>query len=177
SATGSLSFSDCRIPKENLVGTQDQALQAMFVSATAEFLSCGPVSLGIAEGAYEMAKAYSMERVQMGQTQFDRFQVTRHKLVKMYTQIESLRALVYSTYAQRDAGELELARGRLLKVEGSRVAEEVGRDAIQIFGGVGVIRETGVERFWRDGKVMAIGGASAEALVEAVSMMMRRGMI
>ncbi|MGK3847894.1 hypothetical protein, partial [Enterococcus faecium] len=69
SATGSLSFSDCRIPKEHLVGTQDQALQAMFISATAEFLSCGPVSLGIAEGAYEMAKAYSMERVQMGQTQ------------------------------------------------------------------------------------------------------------
>ena len=113
----------------------------------------------------------------MGQTQFDRFQVTRHKLVKMYTAIESLRGLVYSTYAQRDAGELELARGRLLKVEGARVSEEVARDAIQIMGGVGVIRETGVERFWRDAKVMAIGGASAEALTEAVSQMMRRAMI
>ncbi len=177
SATGSLSFSNCRIPKENLLGERDQALQAMFVSATAEFLSCGPVSLGIAEGAFQMARDYSMQRIQMGQTQFDRFQVTRHKLVKMYTQIESLRALVFSTYAQRDAGELELARGRLLKVEGSRVAEEVGREAIQIFGGVGTIVETGVERFWRDGKVMAIGGASAEALVEAVSAMMRKGLI
>ncbi len=177
SATGSLSFTDCRVPAENMLGVEGQALQAMFISATAEFLSCGPVSLGIAEGAYEMAKEYSMQRIQMGQTQFDRFQVTRHKLVKMYTEIESLRALVYSTYAQRDAGELELARGRLLKVEGSRVAEEVGREAIQIFGGVGVIRETGVERFWRDGKVMAIGGASAEALVEGVAQMMRRGMI
>ncbi|WP_188043070.1 acyl-CoA dehydrogenase family protein [Changpingibacter yushuensis] len=177
SATGSISFSQCRVPAANLLGPQDGALQAMFISATAEFLSCGPVSLGIAEGAYEMARAYSMERIQMGQTQFDRFQVTRHKLVKMYTAIESLRGLVYSTYAQRDAGELELARGRLLKVEGARVSEEVARDAIQIMGGVGVIRETGVERFWRDAKVMAIGGASAEALTEAVSQMMRRAMI
>lgn len=57
------------------------------------------------------------------------------------------------------------------------MSEEVARDAIQIMGGVGVIRETGVERFWRDAKVMAIGGASAEALTEAVSQMMRRAMI
>ncbi len=177
SATGSLFFTDCRIPKGNLLGVQDQALQAMFVSATAEFLSCGPVSLGIAEGAFQMAKEYSMQRIQLGQTQFDRFQVTRHKLVRMYTEIESLRALVYSTYAQRDRGELELARGRLLKVEGARVAEEVGREAIQIFGGAGTIVGTGVERFWRDGKVMAIGGASVEALTEAVAGMMRRGLI
>jgi alkylation response protein AidB-like acyl-CoA dehydrogenase len=177
SATGSISFTDCRIPAGNLLGVRDQALQAMFVSATAEFLSCGPVSLGIAEGAFEMARDYAMSRVQLGQTMFDRLQVTRHRLVSMYTAIESLRALVYSTYAQRDAGDLELARGRLLKVEGARVSEQVCRDAIQIFGGVGVIRETGVERFWRDAKVMAIGGASAEALVEAVAGMMRRGLL
>lgn len=177
SATGSISFTDCHIPRDNLLGPQDGALQAMFVSATAEFLSCGPVSLGIAEGAFEMARDYAMSRVQLGQTMFDRLQVTRHKLVAMYTQIEALRALVYSTYAQRDAGELELARGRLLKVEGARVSEQVCREAIQIFGGVGVIRETGVERFWRDAKVMAIGGASAEALVDAVAAMMRRGLL
>lgn len=177
SATGSISFTDCRIPRDNLLGTKDAALQAMFVSATAEFLSCGPVSLGIAEGAFEMAREYAMSRVQLGQSMFDRLQVTRHKLVAMYTQIESLRALVYSTYAQRDAGELELARGRLLKVEGARVSEQVCREAIQIFGGVGTIRETGVERFWRDAKVMAIGGASAEALTDAVAGMMRRGML
>jgi len=177
SMTGSLSFKNCRIPKENLLGPMGSVLQAMFVSATAEFLSCGPVSLGIAEGAYEMALQYSMERVQCGQSMYDRFQVSRHKLAKMWGEIESLRALVYSTYAMRDQGSLELARGRLLKVKGAEVSEYVCREAIQLYGGVGTVIDTGVERFWRDAKVMAIGGASVEALVEQITMMIKNKMV
>jgi butyryl-CoA dehydrogenase len=175
SATGSISFSGCRIPAENLLGPLDGCLPAMFVSATAEFLSCGPVSLGIAEGAYRMALAYSLERHQQGQSMFDRFQVTRHKLAGMYGEIESLRALVYSTYAERDRGELCLAQGRLLKVRGAAVSEQVAREAIQLFGGVGTIVDTGVERFWRDAKVMAIGGASVEALTDVIAGLIKRG--
>ncbi|NTW41609.1 MAG: acyl-CoA dehydrogenase, partial [Cellulomonadaceae bacterium] len=163
SATGSLSFTGCRVPKENLLGPLGGCLPAMFVSATAEFLSCGPVSLGIAEGAYRMALAYSLERTQQGLPLFDRFQVTRHKLARMWGEIESLRALVYSTYAERDRGQLSLAQGRLLKIKGAEVSEYVSREAIQLFGGVGTVVDTGVERYWRDAKVMAIGGASVEA--------------
>ena len=174
SATGSLSFTDCRIPKENLLGPLGGCLQAMFVSATAEFLSCGPVSLGIAEGAYAMALAYSLQREQQGQPLFDRFQVTRHKLVRMYAEIESLRALVYSTYAERDRGELCLAEGRLLKVKGAEVAEYVAREAIQLYGGLGTVVDTGVERYWRDAKVMAIGGASVEALTDVIAALIKR---
>lgn len=173
SATGSISFTGCRIPKENLLGPLGGALPAMFVSVTAEFLSCGPVSLGIAEGAYAMALAYSLEREQQGLTLFDRFQVTRHKLVRMYGEIESLRALVYSTYAERDRGELCLAQGRLLKVKGAEVSEYVAREAIQLFGGAGTIVETGVERYWRDAKVMAVGGGSVEALVDAIAALIK----
>ena len=174
SATGSLSFSACRIPKENLLGPLGGCLPAMFVSATAEFLSCGPVSLGIAEGAYELALAYSLDRMQQGESLFDRFQVTRHKLVRMYAEIESLRALVYSTYAERDRGELCLAQGRLLKVKGAEVSEYVAREAIQLFGGVGTVVDTGVERYWRDAKVMAIGGASVEALMDVIAGLIKR---
>lgn len=176
SATGSISFKNCRIPKENLLGPVGGCLPAMFVSATAEFLSCGPVSLGIAEGAYEMALNYSMERVQCGQSMFDRFQVTRHKLTRMWGEIESLRALVYSTYSMRDGGSLELAKGRFLKVKGAEVSEYVAREAIQLFGGVGTVVDTGVERFWREAKVMAIGGASVEALVDQISFMIKNKM-
>ncbi|NLJ71473.1 MAG: acyl-CoA dehydrogenase [Syntrophomonadaceae bacterium] len=177
SATGSVSFKNCRLPKENLVGPLHGAMQAMFVSSTDEFLSCGPVGLGIAEGAYEMALNYSLERIQGGQNMFDRFQVTRHKLVKMFTEIETLRALVYSTYANRDEGDLCLAHGRMLKVKGAEVSEYVAREAIQLFGGVGTVVDTGVERFWRDGKVLAIGGASVEALNDHIAMMIRNKMV
>ncbi len=177
SATGSISFNNCRIPKENLLGPLGGCLPAMFVSATAEFMSCGPAGLGMAEAAYEMALNYSLERVQMGQCMFDRLQVTRHKLVKMYTEIESLRALVYSTYANRDQGDLGLAAGRMLKCKGAEVSEYVAREAIQLFGGLGTIVDTGVERFWRDAKVLAIGGASVEALNENIAMMIRNKMV
>ncbi|CFX86720.1 Acyl-CoA dehydrogenase/oxidase C-terminal [Syntrophomonas zehnderi OL-4] len=173
SNTGSISFQNCRIPKESLLGPLGGCLQAMFVSATAEFLSCGPVSLGMAEGAYEMALEYSLERMQKGKSMFDRFQVTRHKLVQMWGEIESLRALVYSTYAMRDAGSMELARGRLLKCKGAEVSEYVAREAIQLIGGVGTVVDTGVERFWRDAKVMAIGGASVEALMDNIAMLIK----
>lgn len=173
SATGSISFKNCRIPKENLLGPQGGCMQAMFVSATEEFMSCGPMGLGMAEAAYEMALRYSMERIQRGQNMYDRLQVTRHKLVKMYTEIESLRALVYSTYALKDNGELPLKMGRMLKIKGAEVSEYVAREAIQLFGGVGTVVETGVERFWRDAKVLAIGGASVEALTEDIAIIMK----
>ncbi len=175
SATGSVYFDDVHLPAEALLGAEGGCLQAMFVSASAEFLSCGPVSLGIAEGAYAMALDYSMTRTQQGKCMFDRFQVTRHKLARMWGEIESLRALVYSTYAQRDAGQLELAKARLMKIKGAEVSEYVAREAIQLFGGVGTIVDTGVERYWRDAKVMAIGGASVEALIDVVAGLIKAG--
>jgi alkylation response protein AidB-like acyl-CoA dehydrogenase len=61
----------------------------------------------------------------------------------------------------------------MMKIRGSEIAEEICREAIQILGGVGVIRETGLERFWRDAKVLAIGGASVEALQDFIGTMMR----
>jgi len=173
SATGSLSFKNCRIPKENLLGPLDEVLKTFFVSATEEFSCCGPVCLGIAEGAYEMAFNYSMERTQCGQSMYERFQVTRHKLVKMYTEIESFKSFIYNVCAMRDNGELALGYGRLMKVKGAEVAEYVCREAIQIFGGVGTIVDTGLERFWRDAKVMAIGGGSVEDLTETIATMMK----
>lgn len=176
SATGSISFKNMRIPKENLLGPAGRCMQALFVSATDEFLSCGPVGLGMAEAAYEMAYKYSNERIQRGQNQYDRFQVTRHKLVKMYGEIESLRALVYHTAALKDSGELPLKLGRMLKIKGAQVSEYVAGEAIQIFGGVGTIVDTGVERFWRDAKVLAIGGASVEALVEDICVITKHKM-
>ncbi|QGU00169.1 Butyryl-CoA dehydrogenase [Candidatus Syntrophocurvum alkaliphilum] len=177
SSTGTISFKNCRIPKENLLGPLNGALRAMFVSVRDEFLSCGPMGLGMAEAAYEMALNYSLEREQQGQNMYDRLQVTRHKLVKMFTEIQTLRALVYSSYALKDQGHLALAEGRMLKVKGAEVSEYVAREAIQIFGGVGTIVDTGVERFWRDAKVLAIGGASVEALNEQIGYMIRNKMV
>jgi alkylation response protein AidB-like acyl-CoA dehydrogenase len=67
-----------------------------------------------------------------------------------------------------------LAEGRALKIKGYRVAEYVANEAIQIHGGLGTIIDTGIERFWRDAKVLAIGGGSIEALTEDIAGILKR---
>ncbi|TKW71701.1 MAG: acyl-CoA dehydrogenase [Cutibacterium acnes] len=173
SATGSIEFRDMRLPREAILGPEGGCMQAMFVSCTDEFLTCGPVGLGIAEGAYDMAFDYSMHRIQHGMPMYDRFQVTRHKLARMWMDIEQLRGLVYSVHAMRDTGDLQLPQGRMLKILGAEVSERVAREAIQLYGGLGVIRDVGVERYWRDAKVLAIGGASVEAMTEEITQLLR----
>lgn len=169
SATGSLEFANVRVPKDHLLGSEGQALMAMFMSATAEFMTCGPMGLGIAEGAYDMAFDYALTRKQRGQSLYDQFQTVRFRLAEMWMDIESLRALVYQVHAMRDEGAPCLAEGRMLKCKGSEIAERVARNAIQVYGGLGVISDVGLERYWRDAKVLAIGGASVEYLTETIA--------
>lgn len=175
SATGTLSFTDCRVPKENLLGALGGGMIGLMTSATNEFMTCGPIGLGMAEGVYNMALEHARNRMQRGKSLYDNYQVVRHMLVDMWTQIEMLRGFVYSVFAEKDEGKVCLAKGRLMKVQGATVSEYVARQAIQIFGGLGVVNEVGVERFWRDAKVMAIGGAAIEALRDDVALMIGNG--
>ena len=64
-----------------------------------------------------------------------------------------------------------------IKVKGAEVSEYVAREAIQLFGGVGCVVDTGVERYWRDAKVMAIGGASVEALMDAIAVLIQKKLV
>ena len=175
SATGTLSFENVRVPKENLLGAVDRGMIGLMISATNEFMSCGAVGLGMAEACYDMAYKYAHERIQNGKSLWENYQVVRHMLVDMWTQVETLRGLVFSAFAEKDAGAMCLGRGRLLKNQGAHIAMEVADKAIQIFGGLGCVKETGVERFWRDARVMHIGGAAVEALKDDIAGYMDRG--
>jgi butyryl-CoA dehydrogenase len=169
SSTGSVYLRNCRVPKENMLGSMNKVMLPFYFSASDEFMMCGAMGLGMAEACYDMAFKYCHERMQSGRSMYDKYQVTRHKLVNMWIEIEALRAFLYSTTALRDKGELTLAAGRALKIKGAKVAEYVASEAIQIHGGVGTIIDTGIERFWRDAKVMFIGGGSLEALSDDIA--------
>jgi alkylation response protein AidB-like acyl-CoA dehydrogenase len=175
SATGTLSFSNVHVPAGNLLGMEGKGMMGLLITATNEFMTCGPVGLGMAEAAYDMSYQYAQDRIQQGKSLFDNYQVIRHKLVNMETQIEMLRGFVYTSFAEKDEGKMCLARGRQMKIEGAHVAQAVADDAIQIYGGLGVVRQTGVERFWRDAKVMCIGGASIDALKDDIAGMLKQG--
>lgn len=175
SATGTLSFSNVRVPKSHLLGMLDRGMIGLMISATNEFMTCGPVGLGMAEAAYDMAFQYAQDRIQRDKSLYDNYQVVRHQLVDMWTKVETLRELVYGNFAEKDAGAMCLARGRIMKIQGATMAMDVASTAIQIFGGLGVVKETGVERFWRDAKVMCIGGASIDALKDDIAGMLKSG--
>lgn len=169
SHSGSVSLKNVRVPKENLLGKEGDGLKYLIQNSPDEFMLTGALCLGMAEGAYEMALKYSMERMQLGKSMFDNFQVTRHKLANMKMEIEALRDLIYTTYDLRDKGIITADRSRMLKIKGSKVAEYVCGEAIQLHGGVGVVHGTGLDRFWRDAKINQIAGGSIEALNDAIA--------
>lgn len=173
SNSGALTLKNVRVPKENLLGKAGDGLKYLAANSADEFALAGALCLGMAEGAYDMALKYSMERMQMGKSMFDNFQVTRHKLAGMSMEIEALRDFIYTTYDLRDDGVITMDRSRMLKIKGSKVAEYVAAEAIQLHGGVGVVKGTGVERFWRDAKINQIAGGSIEALLDGIALNIR----
>lgn len=175
SNTGSIYFRNCRIPKENLLGPLGQGVPAFIISATDEFMSCGALGLGIAEACYEKAKSYTRERMQGGKSMYEQYQVLRHKLVRMATEIESLRALVFTTAELRDSGEYPLAMGRMCKIKGYETAMLCATECMQVYGGNGVIEDTGVERYFRDARLIGIAGGAIEAMMDQIDQIQNMG--
>jgi alkylation response protein AidB-like acyl-CoA dehydrogenase len=120
-------------------------------------------SVGIAQGAYEVALKHAQERHQFGQA-IGRFQMIQQKLADMYVEIQACRVLTYRAAQLADRGEVaELtALASACKLKASEVAMRVTTDAVQVLGGYGYIDEFPVERYMRDAKLMEIGGGTSE---------------
>ncbi|GAI97535.1 unnamed protein product, partial [marine sediment metagenome] len=112
-------------------------------------------ALGIAQGAFDRALAYSKERTQFGK-KLAEFQVTQHKLADMAAKIETARLIVYKSGWNFDQGNIDPKLSSIAKMYAGRVAVEVADEAIQLFGGYGYMLEYEVERFYRDAKLTEI---------------------
>ncbi len=156
SATREVIFTDCRIPKENLIAKEGMG----FIVAMKTFDNSRPgvaaQALGIAQGAFDHAVGYARKRVQFGQP-ISSFQAIQHMLADMATQIEAARALVYATARMVDSGAKSVAKeSAMAKMFASDVAMKVTVDAIQIFGGYGYMRDYPIEKYMRDAKITQI---------------------
>lgn len=156
SATREVIFTDCRVPKENLISKEGMG----FIVAMKTFDSSRPgvaaQALGIAQGALDLAIEYARKRVQFGQP-ISCFQAIQHMLADMATQIEAARALVYATARMVDSGAKSVAKeSAMAKLFASDVAMKVTVDAVQIFGGYGYMREYPIEKYMRDAKITQI---------------------
>ena len=156
SATREVIFTDCRVPKENLISKEGMG----FIVAMKTFDNSRPgvaaQALGIAQNALDLALDYSRKRVQFG-APISSFQAIQHMLADMATQIEAARALIYATARMVDSGAKNIAKeSAMAKMYASDVAMKVAVDAVQIFGGYGYMRDYPVEKLMRDAKITQI---------------------
>jgi len=156
SATRELIFTNCRVPKENLLGKEGLGFIVAMKTFDKSRPGIGAQAVGIAQGALDHALKYAKERVQFGKP-VSSFQGVQFMLADMGTQVEAARALVYSTAKLIDSGAKDISKlSAMSKLFASDVAMKVTTDAVQIFGGYGYMREYPVEKYMRDAKITQI---------------------
>lgn len=154
-STAELSFNNVRVPVANLVGREGKGFYQALEFFDESRIEIAAQALGIAQGAFDRAFAYTRERKQFGK-KLAEFQVTRHKLADMAVKIETARLIVYKAAWNYDQGRIDPKLTSMAKMYAGRTAVEVADEAIQLLGGYGYMLEYEVERFYRDAKIMEI---------------------
>ncbi|MBI4619657.1 MAG: acyl-CoA dehydrogenase family protein [Desulfobacterales bacterium] len=156
SATTELIFSNCRVPKENLIGREGMGFIVAMRVLDRTRPGIGAQSIGLCQGALDEAVNYARERRQFGKPIIS-FQAVQHILADMATQTEAARALVYSACRFIDSGAKDISKvSAMAKVFSSDVAMKVTVDAVQVLGGYGYMRDYPVEKMMRDAKILQI---------------------
>ena len=161
SDTRSVFFENMEIPKENILGSPSKGFKQFLNTLVGGRITIGALSLGTAQGAYELALNYSKEREAFGK-QINKFQGVSFKLADMATSIESARHLVYHAAWLKDNNQPVIKEAAMAKLFASETAMKVCTEAIQVHGGYGYIKEYDVERFFRDAKILEIGEGTSE---------------
>jgi alkylation response protein AidB-like acyl-CoA dehydrogenase len=154
-STGELSFNNVRVPLSNLIGEENRGFYQVLEFFDESRIEIAAQALGIAQGAFDRALAYTKERKQFGK-KIAQFQATQHKLADMATKIETARLMVYKAAWNYDKGRIDPKLTSMAKMYAERTAVEVADEAIQLHGGYGYMLEYDVERFYRDAKIMEI---------------------
>jgi len=168
SDTAELAFEDCRVPAANRIGEENEGFRAIMINFVAERLMLAAQCVAIAELAYRESVAYARERNAFGKP-LTGFQVTRHKLADMITRIAAARALSGECVARHLAGEDNVAVAAMAKNTATDMCCWVCDQAVQIHGGAGYMRETVVERLYRDARLYPIGGGTREIMNEIIA--------
>lgn len=161
SDTHSLMFTDVKIPKENRIGEDGFGFTFAMKTLSGGRIGIASQALGIAAGAYELARDYSKVRKAFG-TEICNHQAIAFKLADMHTNIEAARLLVYKSALDKDQGNNYDMSSAMAKVFASQVAMDVTVEAVQVHGGNGYVKEYHVERLMRDAKITQIYEGTSE---------------
>lgn len=161
SNTGELTFQDCRVPKENLLGARGEGFHQMLKTLDGGRLSIGAMGLGGAQGAFELALDYSKKRKQFGRP-IGSFQINAFKLADMATEIEMARLLLYKACWLADNKRVTPKESAMAKLVCSETYYRCANHAVQLHGGYGLMKDYAAERHYRNQKLLDIGEGTSE---------------
>jgi short/branched chain acyl-CoA dehydrogenase len=161
SDTRPLSFDDCRVPEDNLLGPRGAGFKQFLHILDIGRIGVAAMGVGLAQGALDEALKYAKERKAFGQS-ISKFQAIQGKLSDMATEIEAARLLMYKAAWLKDQGRNFSLTAAQAKLKTGRLAVRCSEEAVQIHGGYGFIEEYPVCRFYRDAKILTIGEGTDE---------------
>jgi len=161
SDTAQFFFEDCTVPASNILGKRGEGSHIMLQTLDSGRLSIAAMGLGLSQGAYEMALSYARQRKQFGK-QISQFQAIAFKLADMATKIELARNLLYKGTWLNQNNQPFAKEAAMAKLYCSEIAREVADEAVQIFGGYGLMKDYDIERFYRDQRILQIGEGTSE---------------
>jgi short/branched chain acyl-CoA dehydrogenase len=161
SDTRPLTFSDCRVPEQSLLGPRGQGFKQFLHILDIGRIGVAAMGVGLAQGALDEALKYAKERKAFGKP-ISKFQAIQAKLADMSTEIAAARLLVYKAAREKDAKRNFTLTAAQAKLKTGRLAVRCAEEAVQIHGGYGFIEEYPVCRFYRDAKILTIGEGTDE---------------
>jgi len=161
SDTCSLTFENCKVPKENLIWEEGKGFNFAMSTLNGGRIGIACQAVGIAEASLSASLKYSKERKAFGK-EISNFQAIQFKLSDMAVKIDAAKILTFKAAALKDAGKSYLKEAAMAKLYSSKISVECALDAIQIHGGYGYVREYLVERYLRDAKITEIYEGTSE---------------
>jgi acyl-CoA dehydrogenase len=168
SDTAELAFDDVRVSDEQLLGREGHGFMEIMWELQGERLIGVAGSIAGAWVVFEKTLEYAKERHAFGRP-IGSFQVNRHRFAEMATELEAARQLTYDTALAWERGEYPVRQISMAKLYGGLVVSRVMNTCMQLFGGMGYASETGIDRAWRDSRVLRIGGGTDEIMREVIA--------
>ncbi|WP_448647245.1 acyl-CoA dehydrogenase family protein [Pseudomonas mohnii] len=171
SDTAELFFDDCQVPVGNLIGSENMGFACVMGNFQSERLALALMANMTAQLALEESLKWAREREAFGKP-IGKFQVIKHRLAEMATALEVSREFTYRQAAKMAAGQGVIKEISMAKNFATDTADRITSDAVQILGGMGYMRESLVERLYRDNRILSIGGGTREVMNEIISKQM-----
>jgi acyl-CoA dehydrogenase len=168
SDTAELVFDDCRIPAGNLLGEENKGFYSVMKNFQTERIALAAMAVGHCTQALKMTIDQVRQRQAFGGSLFDK-QVVRQRIAMLDAKVQAARAFMYHCAWRVTQGQDVVQQVSMLKALTGELVNEVVQACQQFHGGMGYMRETAIERLWRDARVLAIGGGATEVMLDEVA--------